>query len=138
MNVQKFVFALKLVVRDLRHRWDKSQDEFAKLLGLSQATVVKLEKARYDKLPQHETLIPIAEALNIPYWKLIKQLEEYEPSRESKIAEIEDEPMSKYKIIAAIIKLNDFDDCYEVVQSAVQRGQELRYQQAQSDSYNSR
>lgn len=121
MNTQKFITVLKETVRQLRWKWNKSQGEFAKLLGLCQSTIVKLEKGSYDKLPKQETLIAIARALNMPYWEFLKALEQGEEAIE------EGEPISKHQITASVEQLRDFNDSFDVAQAALQRCQELRY-----------
>ncbi len=128
MNVEKIVFALKFKVRQLRFSWNKTQEEFSNLLGLSQATVAKLEKGKYKSIPEHETLIPIAEALNVSYWQFIKDLEEYEGSGREFLNFDSFEPMSKYRIIAGVTQTEDFNDCFDILQAAVKRSKELLYQ----------
>ncbi|MDJ0593621.1 MAG: hypothetical protein QNJ72_27160 [Pleurocapsa sp. MO_226.B13] len=56
-----------------------SEEQLARVLRVSQGTINKLKLRRFARLPDHDTLMAIANYLNIPYWQLIKNLEEEAP-----------------------------------------------------------
>lgn len=118
METRKFIRGLRKEVLELRFKWGLSQENFAKALGISQATVVKLEKARYDDLPKHETLLAIANALQVDYWYLIKQLSEG--------CDIEGGEFSEARIVAAINNIELIETCVKIQIELGKRFEHLR------------
>jgi transcriptional regulator with XRE-family HTH domain len=85
-----------------------SEEQLAKILGCSQGTINKLKLRRFARLPDHDTLMAIANYINQPYWKFIKSLEEnypIEPGEENSYNQLVGRIL-KISNVNLIIKLN--------------------------------
>lgn len=85
-----------------------SEEQLARVLGCSQGTINKLKLRRFARLPDHETLMAIADYINQPYWQFIKSLEEdyqLEPGQEDSYNQLVGKIL-KISNVDLIIKLN--------------------------------
>lgn len=106
------------MVLDLRNQWGMSQERFANVVGLSQATIFKIENSSFDKMPKHETLMAIANALNLEYWMLIKKLSEDEPIRKTKVPVVQ--------VVADILDTESLEDLWKIQEAVVEKSKKLR------------
>lgn len=118
MDQRKFARNLSALVRDLRADWGVSQEQFAKILDLSQATVVKLEKKRYEKLPEHKTLLAIASAINVDYWEFIGMM--------AGQSSVKRQPPSISSAIGFIQNTDSLDALWKIQEAVVERSNHLR------------
>ena len=110
---------LALIVKNARSALGYNQRQFAKLFGSSHPSISNLENANYINLPDHSTLVRLSQILKIPYWELIKSLEEG-----AEITKVEN--ISVEEIIIAIKGLDSIDDCLDVMTALCEQVDTLR------------
>lgn len=108
MDISKALKNLASVVKNSRSSLGMNQREYAKLFGTSHPSISNLEKAKYINLPDHSTLVRLAQILRIPYWQLIKTLEEG-----SDLPYLEN--LTVEQISAGITKVDSIDDCLSLL-----------------------
>ena len=110
---------LGVIVKNTRATIGFNQRQFAKLFGTSHPSISNLENGRYINLPDHSTLIRLAQIIKVPYWQLIKSLEEGNEL-------IFPESLSVEEVIAGISSLDSVEDCLDILYYLSEKIQRLR------------
>ncbi len=119
MDTSQALRRLGIIVKNARATLGYNQRQFARLFGTSHPSISNLENGNYINLPDHSTLVRLAQILKIPYWQLIKSLEEGEELNFP-------ETLSAEEIIVAISSLDSLEDCLDVNLALTQKIERLR------------
>lgn len=108
MDTEKALKKLAVLVKNSRATLGMTQRQYSMLFGDRAPSITNLEKANYIDLPNHYTLEKIAEINRIPYWQLIKYLEDDSTDLDFP------EALTKEQIIVAIKQIDDLQELLDL------------------------